>query len=80
MDIEIRAIITKEAPEAFGNIKTERQVISTVKYTDDLKLLAKEVTVLQVRTDRLIEIGKCYGMEMNVEKSKVMGISSNYSQ
>jgi len=24
---------------------------------------------------RLIEIGKCYGMEMNVEKTKVMRIS-----
>jgi hypothetical protein len=26
-------------------------------------------------TDRLIEIGRCYGMEMNVEKTKVMRIS-----
>ena len=25
--------------------------------------------------DKLIEIGKCYGMEMNVEKTKVMRIS-----
>jgi hypothetical protein len=25
--------------------------------------------------NRLIEIGKCYGMEMNVEKTKVMRIS-----
>jgi len=26
-------------------------------------------------TDKLIEIGRCYGMEMNVEKTKVMRIS-----
>jgi len=26
-------------------------------------------------TDKLIEIGRCYGMEMNVDKTKVMGIS-----
>jgi len=38
-------------------------------------LLAKEETVLQDITDKLIEIGGCYGMEMNVEKTKVMGIS-----
>jgi len=31
--------------------------------------------VLQGMTDKLIEIGRCYGMEMNVEKTKVMRIS-----
>jgi hypothetical protein len=31
--------------------------------------------VLQDMTDKLIEIGRCYGMEMNVEKTKVMTIS-----
>jgi hypothetical protein len=33
-------------------------------------MLAKEETVLQGVIDRLIEIGRCYGMEMNVEKQK----------
>jgi len=33
-------------------------------------LLAKEGKVLQVMIDELIEIGKCYGMELNVEKNK----------
>ena len=32
-------------------------------------------TVLQGMIDKLIEIGSCYGMEMNVEKTKVMRIS-----
>jgi len=31
--------------------------------------------VLQELIDKLIEIGRCYGMEMNVEKTKVMKIS-----
>jgi len=31
--------------------------------------------VLQDMIDRLIEIGRCYGMEMNVEKTKVQRIS-----
>jgi hypothetical protein len=31
-------------------------------------LLAKEETVLQGMLDRLTEIGRCYGVEMNVEK------------
>jgi hypothetical protein len=38
-------------------------------------LLAKEETVLQGMINRLIEIGRCYGIEMNVEKTKVMRIS-----
>jgi len=29
--------------------------------------MAKEETVLQGMIDKLIEIGSCYGMEMNVE-------------
>jgi hypothetical protein len=45
-----------------------------VKYADDLVLLTKEETVLQGMIDRLIEIGRHYGMEMNVEKTKVMRI------
>ena len=32
-------------------------------------------TVLQGMIDKLIEIGSCYGMEMNVEKTKVIRIS-----
>jgi len=37
--------------------------------------MAKEETVLHGMIDILIEIGSCYGMEMNVEKTKVMRIS-----
>jgi hypothetical protein len=46
-----------------------------VKYADDLVLLAKEEKVLQNMIDKLIEIGRGYEMEMNVEKTKVMRIS-----
>jgi hypothetical protein len=38
-----------------------------VKYADGLVQLAKEEMMLQGMTDRLIEIGRCYGMEMNME-------------
>jgi hypothetical protein len=46
-----------------------------VKCADELVLLAKEEKVLQKMIDKLIEIGGRYGMEMNVEKTKVMRIS-----
>jgi hypothetical protein len=41
-----------------------------VKYADDLVLLAKEEAMLQDRTQRLNEIGRCYGMEINMEKQR----------
>ena len=37
--------------------------------------MAMEETVLQGVNDNLIEIGRYYGMERNVEKTKVMSIS-----
>jgi hypothetical protein len=66
---------TKEALEGFGNFKIGGQAISSVKYADDLVLLAKEETVLQDVVDRLIEMGICCGLGMNVEKTKVMRTS-----
>ena len=41
--------------------------------------MAKEETVLHGMIDKLIELGSCYGMEMNVEKTKVMRISRHPS-
>ena len=64
--------LTKEALERSGDFKIGGQIILIVKYADDLVLLAKEGKVLQDMSDKLIEIGRCYGMEMNVEKTKVM--------
>ena len=45
-----------------------------MKCANDL-LLAKEETVLHGMVDRLNETGRCYEMEMNVDKTKVMRIS-----
>jgi hypothetical protein len=43
-----------------------------VIYADDFVLLAKEEKALQDMIDKLIEIGRCYGMEMNVEKKSTV--------
>jgi hypothetical protein len=66
--------LTKEGLERFQEFKVGGQVICTVIYADDFVLLAKEETVLQCMTDRLTEIGRYYGMEMNVEKTKATRI------
>jgi hypothetical protein len=46
-----------------------------VKYAAGFVLLAKKETVLQGMLDRLIETGRSCGMEMNVEKTKLMRTS-----
>jgi hypothetical protein len=46
---------------------------------DDLVLLAKEEAVLQGMFEGLLDIGRCYGMEMNVKNTKEMRISIQLS-
>ena len=64
--------LAKEALERLGEFKIGGKIIHTVKYAVDLVLVAKEENVIQVMINKLIEIGRCYGMEMNVEETKVM--------
>ena len=64
---------TKEALDGLGDFNIGGQIIQTVKYADNLVRMAKEETVAQGMIDKLIEIGRCYGMEMNVEKNKSNG-------
>jgi hypothetical protein len=61
--------------EALGGFKVGGQIICTVRYADDLMLLAKEETILQSTIDKLIEFGRGYGMEINVEETNTMRIS-----
>jgi hypothetical protein len=68
-------IVTQEALEGLGDFKVGGQIISTVSYADDLVLLAKEETILQSMTDKLTEVGRGYGMDINVEKTKIMRLS-----
>jgi hypothetical protein len=46
-----------------------------VKYEDDLVLLAKEEMLLQGIINKLVDIERCCGMEISVEKTRVMRIS-----
>jgi hypothetical protein len=76
--------LTEEAVEGLGDFKIGGQFIHTVKYADDLVLLAKEEKVLQDMIDKLIEIGKCYGNECRKNKSnenfKTTIASKNYDR
>ena len=41
-----------------------------IYFAEDVVLMAKEGTVLHGMINKLIKIGRHYGMEMNVEKNK----------
>ena len=75
IDLYSITCLTKEALDGLGDFNIGGQIIQTVKYADDLVLMAKEETALQGMIDKLIEIGRCYGMEKNVKGTKVMRIS-----
>jgi hypothetical protein len=72
--------VTQEALEGLGDFKVGRQIISTMRYADDLVLLAKEETILHSLIDMLTEVGRGYGMEINVGKTKTMRISRQPTQ
>jgi hypothetical protein len=72
--------LIKEAVDGLGDLKIGEQIIHTVKYAVELVLMAKEEVVLQDMIDKLIGIGRCYGMEMHAEKIKVMRTSVKHFQ
>ena len=77
--------LTKEALDELGDFNIGGQIIQTVKFADDLVLMAKEETVLQGVIGNLFENGRCYGMEMNVKKQinenfKTTMPSNNYDR
>ena len=56
--------LTKDAVDGLGDFNIGGQIIQSVKYAEDLALMSKEETMLQSMIDKLIEIGRFYGMEM----------------
>ena len=66
--------LTQEVLKGFGDFKIVGPVSCTVGYADDLVLLAKEERVLQC-IEKLTAYRRCYGMKMNVEKTKAINIS-----
>jgi hypothetical protein len=49
--------VSQEALEGLGDFRVGGQIISTVRYADDLVLVAKEETTIQSMIDKLIEVG-----------------------
>jgi len=60
--------LPRKLSKGLETYKIGGQVILTVECADDLALLTKEEKVIQDMINRLIDVGRCYGMVMNVGK------------
>jgi hypothetical protein len=69
--------VTQEALGGLGDFRVGMHIINTVRYAGDLVLLAKDETVLHIMIDKLIEVGRGYDMQINVEKSKTREFQGN---
>ena len=68
--------LPKEVLEGFEDFKIGEQILLNVKYGGELVLLAEEEMVLQGTIERLIDVRRCYGTEMNMGmKTEVKRIS-----
>ena len=63
------SILPRKVLKGLEISKRSIKLFRTFKCADDLVLLAKEETAIQSMNDRLIKIGRCYGVETNVEKN-----------
>lgn len=59
----------------YGEFLIGERRITTIKYADDLVVILKTKTELRSMMSRIVEAGNRYGMENNIDKSKVMRIS-----
>ena len=62
----------KETLAEFGDFKIGGRIINKVRFADDTAIIAKAQEELQDMVKRLIDSGRKYGMEVNINKSQGM--------
>jgi Reverse transcriptase (RNA-dependent DNA polymerase). len=64
----------KESLAEVVDFKIEGRIIIKIRFVDDTAIMAKTKEELQDMVNRLIDTGRKYGMEINIEKSQVMRV------
>jgi len=64
----------------FRDFQIAGKEFRTVGYSDEFVLLVREESVIQGIINTITEIGWCYGIEMNMEKSKLKRASNQTFQ
>ena len=67
----------KEALAKVGDFKIRGRIINKVRFQDDMTIIAKTQEELQDMVNRLVDTGRKYGMEININKSRVMRVSKS---
>ena len=62
----------KEALAEIGDFKIGRSIINKVRFADDTAIIAKTQEKLKDMVNRLVDTGRKYGMDINIDKSQVM--------
>ena len=65
----------KEALTVSGDFMIGGRIINKVRFADDTTIIAKTQEELQDMVNNLVDTGRKYGMEINIDKSQVMRVS-----
>ena len=69
--------LMKEALTEVGFFKIGGKIINQVRFADETVIITKTQEQLQDMLNRLVDTGRKYGMEINIDKSQVMRVSSS---
>jgi Reverse transcriptase (RNA-dependent DNA polymerase). len=64
--------LMKEALAEVEGFKIWRRIMNKVRFADDTAIIAKTQKALQDSVNRLVDTGRKYGMEINIDKSQVV--------
>jgi Reverse transcriptase (RNA-dependent DNA polymerase). len=67
--------LMKETLAEVGHFKIGGRIINKVRFADDAALIAKTQEELQDMVNRLVDTGREYDMEINIDESQVMRVS-----
>ena len=73
----LKEMINVRDRDQICNVYSKGRNLNNLRYADDTVLMAENEQQLQLIVDKVNQVGRLYGMEMNVKKTKTMVISKN---
>jgi Reverse transcriptase (RNA-dependent DNA polymerase). len=67
--------LIKETLAEVRNFKIRGRIINKVRFADDTAIIAETQEKLQDMVNALVDIGRKYDLEINIDKSQVMKVS-----
>jgi Reverse transcriptase (RNA-dependent DNA polymerase). len=67
--------LMKDALDEVGDFKIGGRIINKVKFVDDTAIIAETQEELQDVLRRMVNTGRMYSKEINIDNSQVMGVS-----